>query len=49
MMIIGVILFLYGANYYNALVGWLGVYFVVGGFFAEIIFKVYENVIKKGG
>lgn len=47
-MITGVILFLYGSNYYNAVVGWTGVYLIIGGFFAEIILKVYESVWKRG-
>jgi len=43
----GVILFLYGANYYNAVIGWTGFSLILGGFFAEIAFKVYESVRKK--
>lgn len=39
---VGVVLFLYGANYYDALVGWTGVALVVGSFFAGILLKVYE-------
>lgn len=46
-MLVGVILFLYGGNYYNAVIGWTGVYLIIGGFFAEIILKVYETVGKK--
>jgi len=46
-IVIGVILFLYGSNYYDAVVGWAGVCLMVGGFFAVIIVKVYERV-KKG-
>ena len=47
-IVIGVILFLYGANYYNAVIGWTGFSLILGGFFAEIAFKVYESVRKKG-
>ncbi len=46
-IVIGVVLFLYGSNYYDVLAGWTGVYLVIGGFFAEIILKVYENVRKR--
>jgi len=46
-IVIGVVLFLYGSNYYNALAGWTGVYLVIGGFFAEIVLKLYESVRKK--
>jgi hypothetical protein len=46
-IVIGAILFLYGANYYNAVIGWTGFSLILGGFFAEIAFKVYESVRKK--
>ena len=46
-IVMGVILFLYGANYYNAVIGWTGFSLILGGFFAEIAFKVYESVRKK--
>jgi hypothetical protein len=46
--VIGVILFLYGANYYTAAIGWTGFSLMISGFFAGITFKVYENVRKKG-
>jgi hypothetical protein len=47
-IVIGVILFLYGANYYDAIVGWTGFSLIVGGFLAEVVSKVYEQVRKKG-
>jgi drug/metabolite transporter (DMT)-like permease len=43
----GVILFLYGANYYNAIIGWVGFSLVISGFFGEIVSIVYERVRKK--
>jgi len=46
-IVIGVVLFLYGSNYYNAVVGWTGVCLVFGGLFAEIIVKVCEIVAKR--
>ncbi len=45
--VVGLILFAYGANYYNASVGWVGVALMATGFFGEITFKVYVNFIKK--
>ena len=48
LIVIGVVLFVYGSNYYDAFVGWFGVYLVFGGIFAEIILKVYETLRKKG-
>jgi len=47
-IVIGAILFLYGANYYNAMIGWTGFSLIIGGFFAKIVFKIYERVRKKG-
>ena len=44
----GMILFLYGANYYNAMIGRTGFSLIIGGFFAEIVFKVCESIRKKG-
>ncbi|MEM3597257.1 MAG: hypothetical protein QXJ53_03940 [Candidatus Bathyarchaeia archaeon] len=43
---VGVVLFLYGANYYDALAGWTGVVLAVGAFFAEILLKIYEVLGK---
>jgi hypothetical protein len=45
--VVGGILFLYGSNYYNAAVGWTGVYLIFGGILAEIILKVYEGIIER--
>ena len=48
LVILGVVLFLYGANYYNAVIGWAGVAFIAGGIVAEIVLKVIESVRKAG-
>ncbi|MDH5482543.1 MAG: hypothetical protein OEY22_06685 [Candidatus Bathyarchaeota archaeon] len=45
-IILGVILFLYGANYYDGTVGWAGVYLAIAGFLAGIGLQVYE-LLKK--
>jgi hypothetical protein len=46
-VIVGIVLFLYGSNYYDEITGWSGVYLVVAGFFAEIVLKVYESLRKR--
>ena len=43
-LIMGVVLFLYGANYYEALIGWTGVYLIIAGFIMKIILMVWENL-----
>lgn len=47
-IVVGVILFLYGSNYYDAFAGWAGIYLVFGGIVAFMILKVYEFLMKKG-
>ena len=46
LVILGVILFLVGANIYNGIVGWSGVFLFVGGFLALIILYVYHALSK---
>ncbi|MEM2105351.1 MAG: hypothetical protein QXV21_02630 [Candidatus Bathyarchaeia archaeon] len=46
-LFVGVVLFLYGANYYDALIGWTGVALVVGAFFVEVFLKVYEILSRR--
>jgi SNF family Na+-dependent transporter len=46
-VIIGVVLFLYGANYYDALIGWTGIYLIIAGFLMKIVLMVWES-LKKG-
>jgi len=40
-VIMGIILFLYGANYYNAVVGWSGVGLFVGGILAYVLLRIF--------
>ncbi|MGB8779315.1 MAG: hypothetical protein WCD81_01550 [Candidatus Bathyarchaeia archaeon] len=47
LVILGLVLFLYGANYYDATVGWTGVGLFAAGFFGYIALKVYEASTKK--
>lgn len=46
-VIVGVVLFLYGANYYNALIGWAGVYLIIAAFLAKIVLMVWQNLRKR--
>ncbi len=46
-VIVGLVLFLYGANYFDALIGWTGVYVVIAGFFVEIVLTILESLKKK--
>jgi drug/metabolite transporter (DMT)-like permease len=45
--VIGIVLFLYGANYYNAVVGWLGVFLFVGAIVAYLLLYAYKELTKK--
>ncbi|MGA3191273.1 MAG: hypothetical protein ABSD73_02020 [Candidatus Bathyarchaeia archaeon] len=47
LVILGVVLFLYGANYYGVTVGWTGIGLLVAGFFGYLALKVYEASAKK--
>jgi uncharacterized membrane protein len=38
---------LLGANYWNAIVGWLGVFLIVGGVVAFIVLYVYHALGKQ--
>ncbi len=46
-IVLGIVLFLYGSNYFDAAIGWVGVYFVIGGLLIEILLRVYELLRKK--
>jgi hypothetical protein len=46
-MILGIFLFLYGANYYDNTVGWAGVLLFVVGFFGLIVLAVYNALAKR--
>jgi hypothetical protein len=47
LVLLGLVLFLYGANYYDATVGWTGVGLLAALFFGYIVLKVYEASTKK--
>jgi hypothetical protein len=46
-VVIGFVLFLYGANYYDATVGWTGVGLFVGGIVLYVVLKLLESKQKK--
>lgn len=45
-IILGVIMFLYGANYYDASIGWAGVYIVIIGLIARVILIAWDKFGK---
>ena len=45
--IIGFLLFLYGANTYNAIVGYTGVYLFIGSIALYLVIYIYKEIIKK--
>jgi hypothetical protein len=46
-VLVGFALFLGGANYYEATVGWSGVWLVVGGIVLYIVLRLLETIQKK--
>jgi hypothetical protein len=48
-VVIGFVLFLYGANYYDAAIGWTGVGLFVGGIVLYVVLKLLEPRQKKQG
>ena len=46
-VILGFVLFLYGANMYNVIVGWVGVYFFFGGILIFLVRYIYGELTKK--
>lgn len=49
LVLVGIVLFLYGANYFDAVTGWVGVLMILAGVFGEIVLKLYEATGKKRG
>jgi hypothetical protein len=47
-VVLGVVLFLTGANYYNSVAGWAGVYLFVGGIVAYVLLRVFLSPAKVG-
>jgi membrane-bound ClpP family serine protease len=49
LIIVGIVFFLYGANYYNLAIGYSGVGLFVGGFVVYAVLKAYEISTRKSG
>jgi uncharacterized membrane protein HdeD (DUF308 family) len=47
LVVVGIILFLYGANAYDATVGWTGIGLLLGGLIAYIALQGYKSATKK--
>jgi hypothetical protein len=47
LFILGFLLFLYGANIYNAIVGYTGLYLSIGAIMAYLILYIYKELTKK--
>jgi uncharacterized MnhB-related membrane protein len=47
LVVVGAILFLYGANYYNAAIGWSGLGVFTSGFVIFLVLKACEIFTKK--
>ena len=45
--ILGFLLFLYGANTYNQVVGYSGVYLFIGSIVAYLVVYIYKELTKK--
>jgi hypothetical protein len=45
--ILGFLLFLYGANIYNAIIGYSGVYLFIGAIAAYLFIYIYKELSKK--
>ncbi len=45
--IVGFLLFLYGANMYNAIVGYTGLYMWIGSIVAYLLTYVFKELTKK--
>jgi membrane-bound ClpP family serine protease len=46
-IVLGFMLFVYGANTYNAVVGWTGVFLGIAGILAFLIRYIYSQFTKK--
>jgi len=44
---LGVVFFLYGANYYDAIIGWAGVFLFIAGAVSFLAFSIYRELIKR--
>lgn len=47
LVLVGVVLFLYGANYYDAVVGWAGIFLMAGGVVAAPLLRIVLGKRKR--
>jgi len=47
LFILGFLLFLYGANIYNAIIGYTGVYLFIGSIAAYLVLYMHKELSKK--
>ena len=47
LVVLGFVLFLYGANAYNAVIGWIGVYLFFGAILTFVVLYIYRELTKK--
>ena len=47
LLILGFVLFLYGANYYDAAVGYTGIFLFVAGVVGLLVLYIYGELTKK--
>jgi ABC-type bacteriocin/lantibiotic exporter with double-glycine peptidase domain len=47
MVIFGFVLILYGANFYDVVIGWVGVYLIIGGIMVFLLFYIYNELTKE--
>jgi uncharacterized membrane protein YeaQ/YmgE (transglycosylase-associated protein family) len=47
LFILGFLLFLYGANAYNSVVGYSGIYLFIGSIGAYLVIYIYKELTKK--
>ncbi|HSQ49516.1 MAG TPA: hypothetical protein VLL96_07530 [Candidatus Deferrimicrobiaceae bacterium] len=45
--VLGFILFLYGAKFYDAVIGYAGIYLFIGTIAAYLLIYIYKEVTKK--
>jgi len=46
-VILGFALFLFGANVFNAVVGWIGIFLFFGGIITFLVLYIYSELTKK--
>ena len=47
LFVAGFLLFLYGANTYNAIIGYSGIYLFIGSIAAYLALYIYKEITKK--